>query len=284
MPNRPQLENKVAIVTGGAAGLGFSIAETFVSQGAKVFIADVDEAAGNQSVENIGPAAAAFQRVDVTSEEDVKACVSACVEKFGKIDCLVNNAGVVGPWGPLEEIDIAAVEKMFQINISGCVIFTKYAIPALEVSGGGSIINMSGTAAESVRGAALQMGYNLSKAAVNQLTRCCAFELGAKNIRVNAIQPGFMASKILPKKFGMDEESAEKVMPALKQFFAQLQPLNVTGEPQDIADTATFLASDASRFVSGQIISVDGAMMLDYAGLSTDDWLAGVNRALGLQQ
>ena len=276
-----QLDGKVAIVTGAAAGLGRSICDAFVEAGAAIVIADLDEAAGSRAALDLG-GQARFQRTDVTSEGDLKSCIDACLDSFGRLDCMVNNAGVVGPWGPITEIDPDGVEQMFRVNVFGPLLGIKHAAPVLTASGGGSIINISGTAGESVRGSALQIGYNLSKAAVNQLTRCSAYELGPSNIRVNAIAPGFMAAPVLPKKFGLSDEETEAALPGLRAFFKTLQPLSVTGEPEDIARMAVFLASDDSRFVTGQIHTVDGGMMLDFAGLSTDEWLAGVSRALGV--
>ena len=276
-----RLENKVAIVTGAASGLGKEIARAFVSEGARVIVADLDEAGGAALAEELGKQSV-FRRLDVTSESDIQGCIADCIDQFGGLNIMVNNAGVTGPWGPIEELDIGGVEVMFRINVSGPLLGTKHAISAMEAAGGGSIINISGTAGESVRGGALQMGYNLAKAAVNQLTRCSAYELGKKNIRVNAIAPGFMASPVLPRTLGISEDRVEDVMPALRNYFETLQPLPVAGDSTDIAEMAVYLASDLTRFVTGQIQTVDGGMVLDYAGLNGEDWLNGLNRALGL--
>lgn len=276
------LDGRIAIVTGAANGLGRSISEAFVKAGASVVVADMDEGAGEETVDQLGNSAV-FQKTDVTNEDELKACVSKCLEKFKRLDCLVNNAGITGPWGPLSELDREAIEQVFRVNVTGPLLGTKHAAPAIAASGGGSIINMSGVAGQMVMGSHIQIAYNISKAAIDHLTRCTAYVLGEKKIRVNAICPGHVLTQIAAKGFGLTSQQASLRMPALQKLYATLQLLPVSGSPDDIARTALFLASDASRFISGQVLSVDGALVHEYANLSQEQLLHEMKTALGLE-
>lgn len=243
-----QLEDKVAVVTGGASGMGLASAQRFVAEGASVVIADLNVEAGERAVAGLGDAAR-FTRCDVSVEADVAATVSLAVESFGRLDVMFNNAGIGGAFGPITEIDVDDWDTTFGVLVRSVYLGTKHAARVMIKQGdGGSIINTASVAGQS--GGNGPQAYSAAKAAVINLSQTTALELAQYHIRVNAICPGLIFT---PLMHAGDEEHAEGLM-------RDLQPWPERGEGSDIAGAALWLAGPDSQFVSGDSITVDGAL------------------------
>ncbi len=249
------LDGKIAIVTGGTSGIGETIVETFVAEGAKVVMAARREDEGRALEKRLG---VRFVRADVALEADVKAMVDRTVEWFGRVDCLVNNAGIPSPMISIAEIDVATIDQVLAVNVRGVLLGIKHAAPVMISQRSGSIVNVGSGAGH--RGGLSGHIYSASKGAVSALTRSAAAELGEKGIRVNCISPGAIVTGIFGKNAGLEASKADRLTDMLKAAFAGVQPIPRAGLPDDIAQAAVFLASDGSGFVNGQDIVVDGGM------------------------
>lgn len=256
------LPGKVALVTGGASGIGAGVCRHFVDAGAFVVVADVDEERGRSLAEELGDAAV-FRRVDVTREEDIAAAVTDTAATRGRLDCLVNNAGRMGSWRFAEDISAEEWDEAFRLLCRSAFLGIKHASRVMRDHGGGSIVNTGSVAG--LRAGYGPHPYGAAKAAVVQLTRSSAVELAPHGIRVNAMTPGGVATRIVGHGAGLTgsalDDSAERVRESLRDF----QPVPRSGEPQDLAAVAAFLASDASSFLTGQEIVVDGGLSLGRA-------------------
>ena len=249
------LDGKVAIVTGGSSGIGERIVEIFVEQGAKVVVAARRQEEGAALEKRLG---VRFIRADVSSESDVKTMVDQTVKWFGRVDCLVNNAGVPSPMVSITEIDVPTIDQLLAVNVRGVLLGIKHVAPVMLSQGTGSIINIGSIAG--LRGGASGHIYSATKAAVHSLTRSAGAELGEKGIRVNTISPGAIVTGIFAKNAGVEASKADRLTGVIKGAFAALQPIPRAGMPEDIAQAAVFLAGDGSSFINGQNIVVDGGM------------------------
>lgn len=252
-----RLKGKVAIVTGGASGMGKSTVELFLEEGAKVVAADVTDHLGEEMTQILGPDFL-YIHTDVSVEADMKHLVNETVKKFGRLDCMFNNAGYVGARGELFQIDMDEFDETVGVLLKGVFLGYKYAVPVMKVQGSGSIISTASVAG-------LQAGfgpqpYSACKAAVAHLARTAALELGPHNIRSNAICPGGIATSIFGSAMGLGSQVADKFGEFIKPRLAKIQPIPKAGLGRHIAETALFLASDASEFVTGQAIAVDGGL------------------------
>ncbi len=247
------LNGKVAVVTGGPSGIGERIVEVFVEEGAKVVVAARRQEEGEALEKRL---AVVFVRADVSSEADAKAMIDHAVTRFGRLDCLVNNAGIPAPMVSIAEIDVANIDHVLAVNVRGVLLGIKHAAPVMLSQGAGSIINIASMVGH--RGGMSSHVYTASKGAVLALTRSAAAELGEKGIRVNSISPGAIVTGIFGKAAGVDGAKADKLAGLVKEAFASLQPIPRAGVPDDIARAAVYLASDGSSFVNGQDIMVDG--------------------------
>lgn len=245
MPNR--LDGKVAVITGGASGLGEASARLFASEGARVLIADRDASRGPQVAAEIGDAAR-FVETDVRSGEDVQGMFAVADEAWGRVDVIYNNAGVGGPEGRVTECSEERYDLISDVNIRGVWLGMKYGIPHLERAGGGSIIVTASIAA--ITGVAGVSAYCASKGAVVAMVQAAAGEWASKNIRINCILPGNIAT-------GQGSRSEEQIEQS-REFMASYNPVRRSGEAIDIANAALFLASDASSLITGQKLVVDG--------------------------
>jgi NAD(P)-dependent dehydrogenase (short-subunit alcohol dehydrogenase family) len=252
-----QLEGKVAVITGAASGIGAATTRLFIREGAKVVLADVQDDRGERMVEELGPNAA-FHHTDVTDETQIRGAVERAVEKFGRLDVMFNNAGRGHPEGLIEQTTPEIYREVTDLLLGGVVFGMKHAVPVMKAQKSGSIINTA-----SVAGIGVGYGgtlYSASKAAVIHLTKVIANEIGEANIRVNAIAPGAIPTAIFGRVFGMDQDAAEGLIPSLQAGFVKAQPIPRSGDANDIANTALWLASDASSFVTGICIPVEGGM------------------------
>lgn len=247
------LDGKTAIVTGGTSGIGEGIAKAFVSEGGNVVIVGRREEEGRALEKQIG---VRFVRADVANEADVKRMVHKTVEWFGRVDCLINNAGIPAPMVSIREVDVATIDQVLAINVKGVVLGIKHAAPFMLAQQSGSIVNISSMAGH--RGGVSGHIYSASKGAVSALTRSAAAELGETGVRVNSISPGAIVTGIFGKNAGLEGAKADRVAGVVKEAFARLQPIPRAGMPDDIAQAAVFLASDGSGFINGQDIVIDG--------------------------
>ncbi|MEA2770399.1 MAG: hypothetical protein QOD93_3361 [Acetobacteraceae bacterium] len=255
------LEGKVAIVTGATSGIGEKIAEVFIEEGASVVAAGRREAEGAALEKRLG---VRFIRADMANEADVRAMVDYARTTFGRVDCLINNAGMTAPVADIAELNMADFDRVMTVNIRGVVLCMKYAASIMVSQRAGSIVNISSVAG--TRGGFTGHPYSASKGAVLAVTRSAATELGEKGIRVNAISPGGIVTGIFGKNAGLEGSQADKVTDVVRGIFAELQPIKRAGETIDIARAACFLASDASAFVNGHDFVVDGGLSTAVVG------------------
>ena len=252
-----QLEGKVAVVTGAASGIGAAAARLFIAEGAKVVLADIQDERGASMVEELGPNAT-YQHTDVTDDEQIGAAVNLAVEKFGRLDVMFNNAGRGHPETLIEDLTPAMFHDVIDLLLGGVAFGMKHAVPVMKRQKSGSIINTA-----SVAGLGVGYGgtlYSAAKAAVIHMTRVIANEVGEENIRDNAIAPGAIPTAIFGRVGGMTQEQAEGLIPMLQMGFTKAQPIPRSGDANDVANAALWLASDASSFVTGICVPVEGGM------------------------
>jgi len=264
------LKGKTAVVTGGTSGIGERIVELFVEEGANVVVAARRQEEGLKLEQRLG---VRFIRADVASEPDVKAMIDHAVKSFGRVDCLVNNAAVPSPMVSITEIDVPTIDQLLAVNVRGVMLGIKHAAPVMLAQRAGSIINVGSIAG--LRGGVSGHIYSAAKGAVHALSRSAAAELGEKGVRVNALVPGAIVTGIFAKNAGVEGAKADKLTDMLKAGFASLQPIPRAGLPDDIARAAVYLASDASGFINGQEIVVDGGMGCVTRGWTTTATLRG---------
>lgn len=261
-----RLEGKVAVVTGGASGIGAASVRVFVAEGARVVVADAQRERGQEVAASLGEAACFF-RVDVSREDQVQAMIAEATNRWGRLDVLFNNAGFGGALGPIESTSIEEYEITFDVLLKGVFLGIKHAAPVMKQQGAGIIINTASVAA-------LRSGYSphlyaVAKAAVVKLTETVSLELGADGIRVNCICPGFIATALAAGHPDAGEQGIQRVRDEL----GSMQPIGRAGEPEDIANAALFLASDESSFVTGHSIVVDGGIVNGPAWSRWPKWM-----------
>jgi NAD(P)-dependent dehydrogenase (short-subunit alcohol dehydrogenase family) len=246
-----RLPGKVAIITGGAYGMGAEEAKLFAREGAKVVIADVLEDEGKKLAAEIDQSGgeAMFLRTDVSSEADWKHLVEATVARFGKLDILVNNAGLSST-SAADAMDTEGWRRIMEVNATGVFLGTKYAIPAMQQAGGGAIVNISSIMGF-VGGEAGHPAYHASKGAVRIFTKATAVQYGPDGIRANSVHPGFMP----PMRSARPRDTA-----ALQRLI-DWTPLRRTGKPIEVAYGVLFLASDEASFITGTELVIDGGFI-----------------------
>jgi NAD(P)-dependent dehydrogenase (short-subunit alcohol dehydrogenase family) len=245
-----RLEDKIALVTGAGAGIGRAISETFAREGARVVVADRDSEAARETAEAIikSNGAAQPETVDVTDTEQVKAMMQRLAETFGRLDVLVNNAGV-GERSDFRHLDDAAWDRVWQTNVDGTVRCAREAFDLLRASGKASVINLSSVMA--TKHTRQMSVYSATKGAVSALSRSLAVEYAAYGIRVNALCPGYVETALIGRYMQK---------PMIAKALLTQTPLRRFGTPQDIANAALFLASDEAAYITGADLHVDGGM------------------------
>jgi NAD(P)-dependent dehydrogenase (short-subunit alcohol dehydrogenase family) len=255
-----ELSGKVAIVTGGSAGIGLGVAAKLVKEGARVVLADINGDAGHEAAEALG-STASFRKVDVSDQRQLRDLVDFASSSLGRLDIMVNNAGIGGARHPrLLDDDFADFQHVMGIDLLGVMAGTREAARVMSANGGGSIINIS-----SIGGITPAPGnwtYHVAKSSVIMFTKCAAIDLGEYNVRVNAIAPGNIETSILGRSMASDmpEERRDAFMASVRKFIMSRQPLQLQGHVNDIAEAAFFFAGERSRYVTGTLLPVDGGM------------------------
>jgi NAD(P)-dependent dehydrogenase (short-subunit alcohol dehydrogenase family) len=238
-----RLQDKVAIVTGGASGIGEFTVREMLKQGAKVVIADYDDAGGQKLADELGEGVS-FIHVDVSNEEQVEAMVKHSVDTFGKVDILFSNAGI-GSTGSTHELSLEDWNKTISVNLSGVFLCAKYALKEMVKQGSGSIVNCASILGHV--GQAATASYTAAKGGVVNMTRALSVEYASQGIRVNAVCPGYINTPLLDQ---LDD--------ATRKHLVSLHPLGRLGESHEVANAVVFLASDEASFVTGANLLVDG--------------------------
>ena len=253
---RLRLENQVAVVTGGSRGIGEGIVRRFVEEGAKVVFSDLLSEKGKALEEELGKSVA-FHRADATSPSDTEALMKFTVDRFGRLDCVVNNAGEGGESGPIAETSVEGFDRSIALLLRGPFLGIKYAVPRMQTSG--TIINIASVAG--LAGGYGPHAYTAAKFGVIGLTKSVALELAERGIRVNAICPGGTVTFIWAHMFpDIAPDLVERIPELVKPWVGEDKPLGRAGLPADIANAALWLASNESSWVTGQALVVDGGL------------------------
>jgi len=249
-----RIAGKIALVTGGASGLGAAMSRRFVAEGASVVVADIDTDNAALLAAELGPAAS-VQKLDVTDEADWIAAFAAVEQRHGRLDILVNNAGITD-FGTVESLEVQKLRHMLEVDLVGVFLGCKHVVPLMKRTGG-SVINMSSMC--SIRAQPEYSGYNAAKAGMTHLSKSAALHYAAQayGIRCNTIHPGVIRTSMLEKVMAQVEDPQ-----ALYAKWAALHPIGRMGEPADIAGMALYLASDEASFITGAEFVVDGGSVL----------------------
>ncbi|MEM1434160.1 MAG: glucose 1-dehydrogenase [Pseudomonadota bacterium] len=247
-----RLQNKTALITGAAMGLGAGIAQRFAEEGARLMLTDINAVDGAATAERLN---GSFVPHDVTDEAAWENAVAATLERFGQLDVLVNNAGIFSN-APIEETELSQWQQVMNVNLTGVFLGCKHGVRAMLRGNGGSIINLSSVTG--LRGQRGGSAYSASKGGVRLLTKTVALENAQRSIRCNSIHPGIIRTPILDPIFAAAEDAD-----ALEQRLAASLPIGYLGDPAaDIGNTAVFLASEESRYITGAELVVDGGMTI----------------------
>jgi NAD(P)-dependent dehydrogenase (short-subunit alcohol dehydrogenase family) len=253
-----RLEGKVAVITGAGSGLGRASALLFAGEGARVVVADIVDADGEETVRLIreSEGEALFVHVDVSRADDCEKMVRSAVDSYGRLDIMFNNAGVPGAVGAVADLSEDDWNQTMSVNVTGVFLGTKYAVAEMLKAGGGVIVNTSSAAA--IVPTRLGGAYGTSKAAIVGLTKATAMDYARKNIRANCILPGPMETAYFTKTGGGDPSR----MAAIREKIQSQQPSGRFAQPEEVARVALFLASDESSFMTGAAVAADGGRLL----------------------
>jgi len=249
------LDRRVAIITGGSGGIGRAAAKRFVDEGANVLLVDVDETALRSYAGAIGEKNASWMCADVTSDDDTQRYVRAAVERYGRVDILLANAGIEGSVKPIPEYPVEVFDRVIAVNVRGVWLSLRHVIPVMAKGGGGSIVITSSTAG--IHGAAGVSAYVTSKHAVIGMMRTAALECAPLKIRVNTVNPAPIETRMMRS---LEEQVAPGHPGQVKEQFQSALPLGRYGKPEEVAEVMLFLASDQSRYCTGGVYMVDGGV------------------------
>ena len=275
-----KLDDKVAVITGATSGIGRRTAELFAKEGAYVVVSGRRQVEGQALASSLGPQAL-YVSADVAEDEQVEKLIQTSMDKFGRIDCLFNNAGIPGKAGGIENLEGSQINSELAVLINGVLYGMKHVAPIMKRQGSGTIIN-TGSIAGQRAGYGVSLVYSLAKAAVIHASKCVAMELAEHKIRVNSLSPGAIVTGIFGKAFGLDDAQADAdgATDDLLDRFNDAQPYPRAGIAEDIARAALFLASDDSEFVTGTDILVDGGMIAGRRWSETMARWEGLSQAL----
>lgn len=247
-------KDQVVLITGGCSGIGRAAAFKFAQEGAKVFLADLSEKAGDDLVEELEKSGAevAFARIDVTDAEDVERMIEECLQRFGGIHVLVNSAGILGPRARTERYPMEEFKKVLEVNVIGLFNCMQAVLPHFLSKKSGNIVNLASVAG--LNGFAGHIGYSASKHAVVGMTRSAAVEYAKHGIRINAVCPSFTLTPMLESAMVNDDTN---YLDALQNAI----PMKRFGKPEEIADAIVYAASSASSFMTGHTLVLDGGLM-----------------------
>ena len=274
-----RLKDKVAIITGATSGIGYRTAEIFADEGARLLLAARREDKGKALADKLG-GDVHFVKTDVTKEEDIKAMINAAVDRWGRVDCLFNNASSGSPGDPVDQLSFEQFQTAMDLQAGSVFLGIKYAVAVMKQNGGGSIINNA-----SIAGIGVGYGsmlYSAGRAAVIHMTRCLAIELGEFRIRLNCISPGGVMTPIFlgAKQKELSEEETQAMVDRLAKVYDEQIPLRRAGKPDDIAWAAVYLAADESQHVSGENMIVDAGTSLGRNKQYQAQWAAWRREAM----
>ena len=249
-----KLEGKVAVITGATDGIGKAIALKFAKEGAKVMMVGRDEAKGRAALEKVRECGeAVYFKADVSNSSQVKKMVEETIQRYGRIDVLVNNAAVCPP-GTVVNTSEELWDHIIDVNLKGVFLCSKYAIPHMQQNGGGAIVNIGSI--NSLMAMENEAAYDASKGGVLMLTKAIALDFAKANIRANCICPGAVETAMLQASLDVSPDPTKA-----REWITQKHPVRRTGRPEEIAEVALFLATDASSFITGATIPVDGGIL-----------------------
>lgn len=281
MAGTGQLQGKVAVITGAASGIGLATLERFVEEGARVVAADLREDAGGP-LEARFPGVVHFVRCDVVRLDELKAAIDAAAHRFGGLDVLFSNAGAAGSRAGVADFDAEGWDFTQALLLRSVAAGAAYAAPHMKRRGGGAIVNTSSISA--LQAGWAPIAYSVAKAGVLHYTRLAAAELAPHRIRINAIVPGYIATRIFGSALGLNPEQAGRMAETVATDSGRVNPVGRSGLPLDIAQAAVYLASDASGFVTGTHLVVDGGLTVGPRH-AWDDQLPGpLAETLGLSR
>jgi NAD(P)-dependent dehydrogenase (short-subunit alcohol dehydrogenase family) len=252
-----RLEGKVAVITGGVSGIGLGTVELFAAEGASVIAADIQDEKGRM-LEQRFRGRVRYVRCDVLKEDEIAQAMALAKSEFGGLDILFNNAGVSDSMRVIAELEAERWTWIFNVLVRGPALGMKHAVPLMLERGGGSIINTASIAG--LQAGFGPLAYSSAKASVIHMSRCAAAQLSPQKIRVNAICPGLIATSIFGASMGLPVEVADQMAARIVEHAPKVQPVPKAGLPEDIAQAALYLASDAAAFVSGTHLVVDGGI------------------------
>ena len=254
-----RLEGKVAVITGAASGIGLATLQLFVQEGARVVAADREVDAGRE-LEQRYAGRVHFAPCDVTQLPQLQAAIDSAAAQFGGLDILFNNAGSSGTRATVETFDATGWDNTFSLLLRAVAAGTSYALPHMVRRGGGAIVNVSSVSA--LQAGFAPLAYSVAKAGVLQYTKVAAAELSQRGIRINAVVPGFVATRIFGEGLGLARDQAQALAEQAVTQGRAANPLGHTGQPMDLAQAVLFLASDAAAYITGTHLVVDGGMTI----------------------
>ena len=254
-----RLDNKVAVITGACSGIGLATTELFLAEGAQVLAADVQDEVGQQLQKQYA-GQLQFAHCDVTRLDELRAAIDSAATHFGGLDILFSNAGRIGTMAGVQAFNPAAWDDTQNLLLRSVAAGASYAVPHMVKRGAGAIVNTSSISA--LQAGYAPLAYSVAKAGVLHYTRVAAAELSALNIRINAVVPGFIATRIFGGLFGMDAQASQGLAERVRDHSSTANPIGRSGDPKDIAEAVLYLASDAARFVTGTHITVDGGITM----------------------